>query len=161
MSALKPRIGVAALALAALVASGGCTRIRDHKGYVAENALIAAIQPGIDNADSVAKTLGRPSFTGQFDGGKTWYYVARDTSAFAFSNPKPSAQTTLEVRFDAAGNDIAIDKSGLEKVVNLSPAGGKTPTLGRKSSFFGDLFGNIGHVGATNDAKGGSTDNPD
>ena len=72
----------AAIALAGL--SGACARIRDHKGYVVDSTLIGTVQPGVDNRESVSKTLGRPSFAGQFDGDKTWYYVARDTRQIAF-----------------------------------------------------------------------------
>jgi hypothetical protein len=32
--------------------------------------------------------------------------------------------------------------------MNVDPAGRHTPTLGRKRSFFEELFGNIGSVGA-------------
>ena len=37
---------------------------------------------------------------------------------------------------------------GKEVVLNLDPAGRKTPTLGRKRGFFEELFGNIGTVGS-------------
>ena len=47
--------------------TAGCSSIRDHQGYLVDEQLISAIQPGVDNKDSVAGTLGRPTFTGQFD----------------------------------------------------------------------------------------------
>ena len=45
--------GVAAMLLAggALVLTGGCSRIRDHKGYVVDSTLIDTVQPGVDNRD--------------------------------------------------------------------------------------------------------------
>ena len=68
-------------------------------------------------------------------------------------------QLVLRVRFDAAGNVAAVDKAGVEKVARINPEGDKTPTLGKERSFFEDLFGNIGSVGAV--GQGGSTqDNP-
>ena len=139
----------AALAAAALalVATAGCTRIRDHKGYVADETLVASVQPGVDNRDSVAKTLGRPTFVGQFDQNE-WYYVSRDTKQLAFNAPRATAQTVLRVRFDAAGNVASVDRSGLEKIASISPDGDKTPTLGRNVGFFQELFGNIGAVRA-------------
>lgn len=145
-----------------LVLAGGCSRIRDHKGYVVDTTLIDTVQPGIDNRDSVAKTLGRPSFAGEFDGDRTWYYVSRDTRQLAFGRPKPVAQTILTVKFDATGNVVAVEKGGMEKVVNISLEGGKTPTLGRNRGFFSELFGNIGQVGSTGSSRpgGGTTDNP-
>jgi outer membrane protein assembly factor BamE (lipoprotein component of BamABCDE complex) len=160
-----PRLsGKAAIVLAgcALVLTTGCSRIRDHKGYVVDSTLIDTVQPGIDNRDSVTKTLGRPSFAGEFDRDQTWYYISRDTRQLAFAQPKPTAQTILMVKFDAAGNVVSVQKSGLEKVVSISPAGGKTPTLGRSRGFFTELFGNIGTVGSggTTSQGGGTTDNP-
>jgi len=154
------RLGVAAIGLCVILAAGGCSRIRDHKGYVADQTLVASVQPGIDNRESVARTLGRPSFTGQFDGDRTWYYVSRDTRQLAFARPKPVTQMVLEVRFDGAGNVASIGRTGLERVVDISPDGDKTPTLGRERGFFSELFGNIGRVGSV--GQGGSTaDNPD
>jgi hypothetical protein len=52
----------------------------------------------------------------------------------------------LRVRFDAKGNVTAVDRMGKEQVASINPARGKTPTLGRKRSFFDELFGNIGTV---------------
>lgn len=142
----------------ALLAAAGCAQVRDHKGYVADSTLIESVQPGIDNRDSVAKTLGRPSFVAQFDS-NTWYYVARDTKQLAFQKPKPTAQTLLAVKFDAQGNVASVQKSGLERVVSINPDGDKTPTLGRDRGFFSELFGNIGQVGAVGQGAG-TADNP-
>jgi hypothetical protein len=54
----------------------------------------------------------------------------------------------LLVRFDQAGNVASMQRSGKELVLNLDPSGRQTPTLGRKKSFFDELFGNIGSVGS-------------
>jgi hypothetical protein len=64
------------------------------------------------------------------------------------------------VRFDPAGNVVGIDKADLSKVANVSPEGDKTPTLGRHRSFFEEIFGNIGAVGAGGGSRGpGGGDN--
>ena len=73
------------MAGAALLA--GCAGIREHRGSVLDKELATGIQVGVDNKDSVAKTLGRPTFTGQFDA-NDWYYVSRDTAAVAFRSPR-------------------------------------------------------------------------
>ena len=52
------------------------------------------------------------------------------------------------MRFDPAGNVVAVDRMGLEQVARISPMGDKTPTLGRNRSLFNEIFGNIGAVGA-------------
>jgi outer membrane protein assembly factor BamE (lipoprotein component of BamABCDE complex) len=138
---------LAALTLGAAL-SAGCSSIRDHQGYMLDEPLIAAIQPGVDNKDSVAGTLGRPSFTGQFDQAqRDWYYVSRDTRQAAFTTPRPSAQTVLRVRFDAAGNVESVQRTGVELAVNINPDNRETPTLGRDRSLLQELFGNIGAVG--------------
>ena len=135
----------AAVIGAALLAS--CSGVRAHKGAVVDPQFASAIQPGVDNKASVEKTLGRPSFTSQFSPNE-WYYVSRDTSQFAFRNPRVTQQTVYRVRFDSAGNVLGIDKSGRELIAAIDPTNRKTPTLGRARSFFEELFGNIGTVGS-------------
>jgi outer membrane protein assembly factor BamE (lipoprotein component of BamABCDE complex) len=127
------------------LALSACAGLRDHKGFVIDQALADAIQVGVDNKDSVAKTLGRPTFTGQFDP-NDWYYVSRDTAQFAFRDPKVQQQTILRVQFDQAGNVVAVNKTGKELIAQVDPSGDKTPTLGRQRSFFDELFGNIGSI---------------
>ncbi|MCW1430856.1 outer membrane protein assembly factor BamE [Novosphingobium sp. JCM 18896] len=137
-------LGAATLGLAVLV--GGCSSIRDHRGYLIDTALVDSIQPQVDNRTSVEKTLGRPTWVSQF-GAQDWYYVSVDTKQAAFKRPKTYQQTVLRVRFDQGGNVAAVDKAGVEKVARISPDGKVTPTLGRERSFIEDLFGNIGAVG--------------
>ena len=124
---------------------GACTGIREHKGFVIDPALAEGIQVGVDNKDSVVKSMGRPTFTGQFDPNE-WYYVSRDTTQLAFRDPKVSEQTVLRVRFDQAGNVTAVEKTGKELIARVDPSGDKTPTLGRERSFFQELFGNLGTI---------------
>jgi outer membrane protein assembly factor BamE (lipoprotein component of BamABCDE complex) len=145
-SDLARRIGAIALAAAALAGAAGCTRDKNHQGFIIDSVLLATVQPGIDNKESVAKTLGRPSFAGTFTD-NDWYYVSRDTKQLGFGNPKATSQTLIHVNFDAKGDVASVDKRGLEKVASISPSGDKTPTLGRERGFFAELFGNIGRVG--------------
>ncbi len=135
------------VALAALPLLAGCGQLRGHQGFIYDQALATQILPGVDNRQSVERTLGRPTFTGQFADNE-WYYFARDTRQLAFANPRPTAQQVMRVRFDPAGNVAAVDFTGLDQVAKIDPEGKKTPTLGRNRTFFQDLFGNIGAVGA-------------
>ena len=148
----------AALILVVAGALAGCNKVRDQQGYFADEALIAAVQPGVDNRDSVMSTLGRPTFTGQFSP-NDWYYVSRQTKNLAFNHPHPNTQTILRVRFDDAGNVVSVDRRGLEQVASVNPASDKTPTLGRERSLLEELFGNIGAAGLPGQS-GGTTDNP-
>ena len=147
------RLGLIVAAASALVLTGGCSRIRDHRGYLVDPVLVDSVQVGVDNKNSVERTLGRPTFMSQF-GDPVWYYVSQDTKQLAFANPRTTEQLVLRVRFDAAGNVIAVDRTGVELVSRLDPDGDKTPTLGRERTFLQDLFGNIGAVGAGGGAGG-------
>lgn len=134
-----------AVIVAAGLALSACAGIREHRGFVIDPTLAEGIQVGIDNKDSVTKTLGRPTFTGQFDP-NDWYYVSRNTAQLAFRDPKVNEQTVLRVQFDQAGNVASVQKTGKELIARVEPSGDKTPTLGRKRSFFEELFGNIGTI---------------
>jgi outer membrane protein assembly factor BamE (lipoprotein component of BamABCDE complex) len=130
------------------LALSACAGSRDHKGFVLDATLTDAIQVGVDNKESVTRTIGRPTFTSQFDPNE-WYYLSRNTAQLAFRDPKVTDQTVLRIRFDQAGNVTSVEKTGKELIAKVEPSDDKTPTLGRKRSFFDELFGNIGTVGAT------------
>ena len=72
--------GLKIATIAAAVLLVGCAQFRSHKGVVIDPQLAAGVQPGVDNKDSVAKTLGRPSFAGTFSD-NDWYYVSRDNAS--------------------------------------------------------------------------------
>ena len=147
LSLSAPRARLIAAGLIVALTAGGCTQLKGRQGYVVDLVLTESIAPGVDNRESVEKTLGRPTFVGQFSNNE-WYYVSRETRQLAFAKPRPVNQQVLRVRFDPAGNVAAVDKTGIELVSKISPEGDKTPTLGRSRSFFEDIFGNIGAVGA-------------
>ena len=140
------RVMVKRLAIAAVaVVLAGCSTFNTHKGAVIDTQLAASIQPGIDNKASVQKLLGSPSLAGQFTA-NDWYYVSRDQTQLAFRDPRVTRHKVLHVRFDQAGNVASVGMTGRELVMNVTPNGRQTPTLGRKRSFFDELFGNIGTV---------------
>ena len=137
------RIGVA---LGAAMLATGCVSIIGQRGYLADEILLQSVQPGVDDRQSVERTLGRPSFISQF-GEPVWYYVSSTTGQKPFSNPKINGHTVLAVHFDAADNVASVERSGIEQVARIDPENDETPTLGRERSFLEDLFGNIGQVG--------------
>ena len=133
------------LVVAGAALAAGCSSIgiNEHKGYVLDKELASTVQVGVDNKESVTRTLGRPSFTGQFDA-NDWYYVAREQKLVPFRSQKVMDQDVVHIRFDQAGNVIAVNTTGKELVASIDPVDDKTPTLGRQRSFFDELFGNIG-----------------
>ena len=139
----------AALLRAGLAAAlPACTAIRESRGYIVDPVLFDAVQPKIDNQQSVESTLGRPTFVSQF-GTPTWYYVSSITGMRPFNRPRIREHSVLAVQFDENGRVTKVDRSGVERVVFLDPNGNKTPTLGRERGFLEDLFGNIGQVGGS------------
>ena len=140
--------------LGAAVLMAGCSSIVGHKGYLADEVLLRSVQPGVDNRTSVQAALGQPSFSSQF-GEPVWYYISSTTSQRPFGQPRITGHTVLAVRFDAAGNVVSAERSGLEQVAQIDPDSDETPTLGRERSFLEDLFGNIGQVGAGAPGAGG------
>lgn len=154
----RPRLGAFLLLGTAAMLSAGCTAIRDHRGYVVDEVLVTAVQPGIDNRESVQGTLGRPTFVGQFDN-RDWYYVSRETRQLAFARPRPVEQDVIHIRFNEAGVVERVNRTGLELARNIDPSGDRTPTMGSDRSFFEEVFGNIGATGARGQA-GQTPDNP-
>ncbi|QMW21988.1 outer membrane protein assembly factor BamE [Sandaracinobacteroides saxicola] len=135
--------------ISAVLAAGllpACTRIPISEGYVADEQLLASVQPGVDNKSSVQRTLGRPTMAAQFDG-RQWYYISRNSKQLAFLRPVPSAQSILIITFDAKDVVQKVERRGLEQVASITPNPDKTPTLGRDESLLDDLFGNIGQFG--------------
>jgi outer membrane protein assembly factor BamE (lipoprotein component of BamABCDE complex) len=141
------------LASLAAIGLGGCAGYRETRGFILDEQLSQAVQVGVDNKASVERTLGRPTFTGQFADSE-WYYVSRQTSTFAFRAPRVTEQTVLRVRFDPAGNVTAVERTGKDKIASIDPTGRTTPTLGRRKSFFEEFFGNIGTVGGVGTGAG-------
>ncbi|MFQ3595501.1 MAG: outer membrane protein assembly factor BamE [Sphingomonadaceae bacterium] len=149
--ALRPALILAPLVLA--LAGTACTRIPNNMGYIVDEELIAEVQPGVDNRESVARALGRPTMVTQWDD-DTWYYVSRLTGQRAFLNPVPTAQTILIVRFDEKGVVSSVERRGLERVADIKPNSDKTATLGRDRSLLDDIFGNIGAFGGVGQGAG-------
>ena len=146
------------LAAMLLVAVGGCSTIRQNQGYLVDAPLLASVQPGVDNKNSVEKTLGRPSFASEFDANE-WYYFSRNTRQIAFLEPKAVSQSITKISFDGKGNVAKVETRGLEQVVNVHPVRDKTPTLGRNQGLLEDIFGGVGALGSgtvPTDSAGGT-----
>ncbi len=148
------RMAIFATLAGAALATGGCTSIRDHRGYIFDPALANAIQPGIDNKQSVEGTLGQPSIASQY-GQPVWYYVSSTTSQRVLGVPNTEKHEVLKVAFDASGNVASVTRGGMDDVRDINPNGDKTETMGRDRSFIQDLFGNIGTVGSMPGGAGG------
>ena len=148
------RLLLSAALLALLSACGATRQLVNTQGYIPDEELTAAIEPGVDNKESVERTLGQPTVAAQWDD-NIWYYLTRNTKQIAFARPRAKDQKVLIVRFDDKGNVASVERRGMEQVARIAPNGDKTPTLGRSDSLLGDLFGNIGQVGSMPGGPGG------
>jgi outer membrane protein assembly factor BamE (lipoprotein component of BamABCDE complex) len=142
------------IGLGLTIATGACAPLRSHQGYIIDTDLVNSVQPGVDNRQSVAQVLGRPTIASQF-GEQDWYYVARDSRNLNFQKPKAKDQITLKISFDPNGTVKSVTRTGVEQIAKVDPYGKTTPTLGKKRGFFEDLFGNIGTVGAAGTGRPG------
>lgn len=133
------------LLLATVSACGATKQLVNTQGYIADAQLTAAIEPGVDNKQSVERTLGQPTIAAQWDD-NVWYYLTRSTKQIAFARPRASTQSVLIVHFDDTGNVASVQQRGMEQVARIAPNNDKTPTLGRNEGLLEDLFGNIGQV---------------
>lgn len=140
--------------IGAALATSGCSRIKAQQGYLIDETLFTSILPGVDNRESVSRTLGRPTFAAQFDTG-SWYYVSRLTGQYAFTAPRTLQQQILIVSFDEQGNVAGVERRGMDKIARINPSGDKTETRGKSEGFLQELFGNVGQVGSAGGPLGG------
>ena len=152
MASARPVLAGLAGVLALLGA--GCARTPNVQGYVVDEELVSAVQPGVDTKQSVQRALGQPTMMSQWND-RRWYYVSRQTGQRAFLRPVPTAQSILIVDFDEKGTVVGVERRGLEKVADITPDRDRTPTLGREVGILEDLFGNIGQVGTAPGTGGG------
>ena len=135
-------LGVACAVLA-IIGLAACSPKTAVRGSMPTKDKIGLLAPGVHGQDDVREILGSPSVISTFDA-KTWYYIGRHTTQYAFLERNTVSQQILIVRFDGDGriNEITrLDKShGRE--VDLAKR--ETPSAGRKLGFFEQLFGNFG-----------------
>lgn len=155
MSPKSVRLMTAAALATSVFGGSACVPLKAHQGYVIDSDLVNSVQAGTDTRQSVLAVLGKPTFTSEFNQGD-WYYISRDARNFAYNNPRVHDQVTLRISFDSRGVVSAVRRSGVEQVASIRPSGKTTPTLGKKRSFFDELFGNIGTVGAIGGGQGGN-----
>lgn len=139
--------------MAMLLLGSACSRVTNTQGYIVDEELVAAVAPGIDNKESVTKTLGRPTIVSEWDD-NSWYYVSRTTKQFAYLRPRPTEGSLLVIHFTPEGTVREVEQRGLEQIANIEPSSDKTRTLGRETGILQDLFGNIGQVGTGAPAGG-------
>lgn len=146
----------AVTALVAGLSVAACAPQIDERGWRPDETAIAAIRPGVDNKESVARLLGTPSTVSNFDDA-SWYYISATTERMAFKRDELTKQGVLIVNFDQAGNVTEVARLDTEDGQQIAMNPEKTPTLGNELTIWQQLFGNLGRFNAP---SGGSSSAP-
>ena len=139
---------------ASLIALEACSPARQTYGYIADEELIGAIQPGVDNEISVIAAPCNTTVRSTFDE-STWYYISTNTTKRSFFLPKPVKRDILAVNFDGSGVVQDVTRYDLADARSVNPRNAKTPTRGRELGFFEQIFGNIGRFSGVPGQPGG------
>lgn len=139
----KRMMTAAGLVLALGAILGGCSGTTHVRGYIADPDIVEALQPGVDNRDSVIASMGRPSVVSAFDD-NTWYYISKIDDQWAFFQPKIKKQRILALNFNKLGAMEGIKTYTKADARHVEPVGDKTPTRGKELNFWQQIFSNIG-----------------
>lgn len=124
-----------------------CTSTIESRGYIPDESLVSQILPGVDNRESVRRTLGFPTSSASFDG-YTWYYISRRVENYLFFDDRLIDQEVVEVHFDVDGNVSDVQMHTVEDAKEIAAISRETETGGRKLGFFEQVFGNLGRFGS-------------
>ncbi len=122
---------------------GACVPRVDNRGHLPDPELIAEIRPGEITRDEVEEILGSPSSVSPF-GGRTWYYISKQTETTAFFEAEVKERQVLVLHFDDRGALVNMEKLGLDKSRKMDPVDRETPTTGNEITIFDQLLGNLG-----------------
>jgi len=149
-----------ATAFLALALLGGsltaCGYAVEQRGNAPPDTLVAQIQPGTTDKQTVTQLLGSPSSVAAFDD-STWYYISQKSQAIAFFKPETLDQKVLAISFDQKGVVRDVKKVGMEARNELQPVERTTPAPGKELTFFEQLIGNFGRFNSQNHGPGGTT----
>lgn len=137
----------AAIALA--LATSGCGTRKEVRGNFLSDTQLDTIQIGTTNRETVMRVLGPPSTEGTFDQ-QVWYYIGRQTREWAFLDPKVLDQKVIAVYFNERGVVEHLERYTRADARKVDVVARETPTSGRKLSFFEQILGNLGVLGAGN-----------
>ncbi len=147
------------LCVAAGLALSACGNGRMVRGYVFDKQLADAIQPGVDNRQSVESTLGTPTVRAAFDENR-WYYVSTTVRVRPVFWPDPKEHRVMAVAFNDKGVVTDVENFDLSHMRSVDPVGDKTPTRGRDLNFFQQIFGNVGRFSGSAPVGSGPTRGP-
>jgi outer membrane protein assembly factor BamE (lipoprotein component of BamABCDE complex) len=153
---MKPSALIRALLPAAFGLLTACAPlvkpVIDHRGYVPDEAQLAAVKPGVDTKSSVVSQLGTPSAEANFDG-DTWYYISTEQRSFLYNRPKITKEQVVAIRFD--GNNVVseINQYDFKDHRDINYVKRETPTRGKELTLLQQLLGNVGRISTESEAE--------
>lgn len=137
------RIALAIGAALTLHAAAACAPVRESRGYILNERVLASITPGTDTRDTVLVALGTPSAIGTFDP-NSWYYIGALTEAVPYRAADVLDQQVVAISFGARGVVSDIQRYTLSDAMKINPTDRETPTRGRELGILEQLIGNLG-----------------
>ena len=120
----------------------------DHQGYLVDETLVAAIQPGVDNREFGDEHARPADLRRPVRPARLVLCLARHHAISPSTCRGRTQQTVLHVRFDEAGNVASVERTGIEQVASTSTrAATRRRPWAATAACFEELFGNIGAVG--------------
>jgi outer membrane protein assembly factor BamE (lipoprotein component of BamABCDE complex) len=129
----------------------------NYRGQSVTQDQLRQLVPGTTTEADVTALLGTPSSRGLFDPSR-WAYMGQVTQARIGRFPGVRGDDVVVLTFNDQGVLEKVEHLNQKEAVQVSMAGGATPSPGGSASFFQQLIGNVGRYTPTplpNSAAGG------
>lgn len=131
-----------ALVLSAL-ALGGCENTVYLRGFAATPGSVEKLEVGAQSREDVVRLIGSPSAVATFNP-NIWYYISQTQEYWAYTRPKISSQTVIQVTFSESGRIEAIKNFDLKDAQDIQMVQRITPTSGKELTILEQVLGNVG-----------------
>ena len=136
---LSPVLGL----LFALAGCGLFAAPLNYRGQTVTQDELKQLVPGTTTEADVTALLGTPTSRGLFDANR-WAYMGQITQAQIGRFPGVRGQDVVVLTFNDQGVLEKVEQLNRKEAVQVSMAGGATPSPGGSASFFQQLIGNVG-----------------
>jgi len=133
----------------------GCAATYQNHGYVPTDTELEAVTVGVDNRDTVAESIGRPTSTGVLkDSG--YYYVRSRWKNFGYRAPQEIDRQVVAISFDQAGIVENVERFTLQDGQVIAISRRVTDSNIKGISLLRQLLGNLGNINAGQFLGGGN-----
>ena len=119
-----------------------------YRGEAVTPDQLKELVPGTTTQADVRALLGEPTSQSLFDANR-WAYIGQQTQNRIGRFPGVVHQDVVVLTFSDQGVLQSVQHLDKKNAVQVSMAGGATPSPGGSASFFQQLLGNIGHYAPT------------